>query len=282
MAVTLAPTPVVVNQRSQGVAELSDIGDCANGRRGLGLAHKWSMSVMSNVRDKAALGSAALIDFITRNIIDGVWDVGAKLPTERELERRYEISRNTLRKALKVLETRGLIVRQVGRGSFVLPRSSARGADSLPDAGLTRRIVGASPAEVMEVRLIIEPLAAELAATRATAADLLYLETCVKEADAANYVAEYEVWDGRLHMGIVGAAKNGMLVALYEAVDEVRNQAEWGSLKARTATIERRALYQRQHRAVVAALKDRNGDHARSLLRQHLLTVRTNLLGVEG
>lgn len=232
-----------------------------------------------NVRDKAAQGNAALIDFITRNIADRSWPVGAKLPTERDLEQRFGVSRNTLRKALKKLEAEGRIIRQVGRGSFVALLPAADGPDERQ--ALTSRIHGASPAEVMEVRLMIEPQAADLAATRATAADLREMENCVAQADAAQHIAEYEVWDGRLHLAIVGAAKNSLLVDLYSAVNEGRSQAEWGKLKARSATPERRSLYQRQHREVIAALKERDGELAKSRLRQHLLTVRANLLGVE-
>ena len=231
----------------------------------------------ANIRDKAARGTAALVAFITRNMADHSWPAGTKLPTERELERRYGVSRNTLRKALKGLEAGGQIRREVGRGSFVVgpPQEGP-----LPP-GLAGRIQGASPTEVMEVRLMIEPLAAELAATRATTADLAQMEECLLQADRASQLPEFEQWDGRLHLTIVGAAKNGLLIDLYAAINAVRNQAEWGKLKARSVTPERRQAYQRHHRDIVTALKDRDGDQAKAILRQHLLTVRANLLGGE-
>jgi DNA-binding FadR family transcriptional regulator len=230
-----------------------------------------------NVREKAASGAAALVEFIERNIGEGTWKAGAKLPTERALERQFGVSRNTLRKSLKRLEDQGRISRHVGRGSFVTEAAAEIGAGGRHD--LVYRIKGASPVEVMEVRLMIEPLAAELAAVRATGDDLLRLQDCLDHCDRAADIAEFEHWDGMLHVTIVEAAKNGMLNALYEAINELRNQDEWRRLKERSVTPARRDIYREQHCRIVDCLKDRDGERARAELYQHLLTVRTNLFG---
>ncbi|PWC31064.1 FadR/GntR family transcriptional regulator [Azospirillum sp. TSO35-2] len=237
-----------------------------------------------NVRDRAAHGAKAVVEFIERNIADGHWGPGTKLPTERDLEKRFGVSRNTLRKSLRQLEERGTITRHVGRGSFV-----ARGPDQTENAasppaagdggqGLVHRIHGASPMDVMDVRLMVEPQAAELAASRANTADLQRLEECLRGADQSHEVPDFERWDGMLHVAIVAAAKNGLLTDIYDAINDVRNQAEWARLKARSVTPQRRAVYQEQHHRVVAALKDRDGAKARAELHQHLTLVRANLL----
>lgn len=62
-------------------------------------------------------------------------------------------------------------------------------------------------------------------------------------------------------------------------MNEVRAQGEWGMLKRRSATPERRLDYQREHRQLVAALKDRDGARAVQLCLEHLTHVRRNLLG---
>ncbi len=92
-------------------------------------------------------------------------------------------------------------------------------------------------------------------------------------------VPEFEHWDGMLHVAIIGATKNRLLVDIYEAINDVRRQAEWGKLKERTVTVERRTTYQEQHRRIVAALHDRDPEQARAALRDHLVLVRSNLLG---
>jgi DNA-binding GntR family transcriptional regulator len=59
----------------------------------------------------------------------------------------------------------------------------------------------------------------------------------------------------------------------------VRSQGEWGALKRRSATPARRLEYQQEHRALVAALRDRDAERARALCVEHLVRVRTNMLG---
>ncbi|AWJ93080.1 FadR family transcriptional regulator (plasmid) [Azospirillum baldaniorum] len=230
-----------------------------------------------NLRDRAASGASAVVALIEQCIADGTWGPGTKLPTERELEKRFNVSRNTLRKSLRVLEEQGKIVRHVGRGSFVTSEATVRATGE--DQSLTSRIIGASPAEIMELRLMVEPQAAELAAGRATAADLHRMEECLAHAERAQDVPEFEHWDGMLHVAIIGAAKNGLLADVYDAINAIRNQPEWARLKVRSLTPARRAVYEEQHRRIVSALKDRDGDQARAALQEHLLQVRTNLLG---
>lgn len=228
---------------------------------------------MVNLRARAHDRAAAALAFLRRQIADGVWPPGEKLPTERELVARFGIARNTLRKCLRELEAEGRITRHVGRGTFVAdPAGAARGEDAL-----TRKIHRASPAEVMDLRLMLEPQSAELAAVRATGDDFVAMEECLVGCEHASGVAEFEEWDGRLHQRLVAAARNQLLADIYEAVGGVRRTAEWGKLKERSLTAERRSTYQEQHRRIVAALRARDPDLARDQVRDHLLAVRASL-----
>jgi DNA-binding FadR family transcriptional regulator len=233
----------------------------------------------SSVAERDHRGAAALLRFVEDNIARGVLRPGDQLPTERELGAKFGLARNTLRKRLKVLESEGVIVRRVGSGSFVAepPRPIAEVAD--PASTLLTRIHGASPAEVMELRLMIEPQVIDLAVARATAANFATLEQCLDRGEAARSTAEFEVWDGMLHLEILKAARNQLLIDIYDALNGVRRQAQWGKLKERTLTPERRVLYEKQHRAVVAALQGRDATMAREALVTHLLAVRETLVG---
>ncbi len=164
-------------------------------------------------RAHASSAVAAMVDFVNRSISDGSWRAGDKLPTERELEKRFGIARNTLRKGMRVLAEQGKIVRHVGRGTFVTRSTmndAGHGAVSLEHDGrdLVRRIHGASPVEIMEIRILIEPPVIELAATRATAGDLTEMMECLGRGEAAETVAEFEQWDGKFHVKILEAARN--------------------------------------------------------------------------
>jgi DNA-binding FadR family transcriptional regulator len=219
-------------------------------------------------------GGAALLRHIRDGIASGRWRPGDRLPTERDLAQRFGLARNTLRRRLDALAAEGAIVRMVGSGTYVAePPASARPLE------ISSAVVGASPAEVMEFRLLLEPQVVDLAAARATAADFARMEECLAEGERAATVPAFEEWDGALHRAIVAAGRNGIATAVYEAVDAVRRQAAWGALKERTLTPERRRLYEAHHRAVVASLRDRDPAAARAALREHLGAVREALLG---
>jgi GntR family transcriptional regulator, transcriptional repressor for pyruvate dehydrogenase complex len=230
---------------------------------------------VTNMRVRASDAVGTIVETIERNIQEGVWLPGHRLPTERELEVELGVARNTIRKSLKKLEEAGKIVRQIGRGSFVSEHVEEQNALT----PLLDRVLGSSPSEVMEIRLILEPWAAGLAATRATSADLVQMRNCIAQAAVAPDVPTFEKWDGELHQAIISSAKNGLLAGLYEAINTVRHQPEWMKLKERTVTDERRAAYHKQHGEIVDALAERDPDSAARLIREHLVAVRISLLG---
>ena len=217
-------------------------------------------------------GAGALLRHIREGIAAGRWRPGDRLPTERALAERFGLARNTLRRRLDDLAAEGVIERVVGSGTYVAepPAGGAAGPMSFADA---------SPAEVMEFRLLLEPQVVDLAAARANAADLARMDLCLARSEAAGTVAAFEEWDGALHLAIVAAARNDVAVRVYDAVNAVRRGGAWGTLEERTLTPERRRLYQAQHRALVTALRDRDAAAARAVLRDHLCAVRDALLG---
>ena len=229
-----------------------------------------------NTRTKARQSMSVALSYIEGEISSGAWRPGEKLPAERELVERFGLARNTLRKLLDQLETKGVITRHVGRGTFVAEPSG----EPQPSDQLVSKIRRASPAEVMDIRLMLEPQSCEIAAARATATDLAEMERCLRECEIAKSVAAFETWDGRLHQRIVAAARNQLLADIYDAINSVRLTTQWGKLKERSLTAERRAKYQEQHRRIVSALRQRDGEQARAEIRDHLLSVRESLGGL--
>jgi DNA-binding FadR family transcriptional regulator len=211
---------------------------------------------------------------LARMIDDGAWLQGQRLPPERDLAEQFGMARNTVRRALKSLEDGGVLIRQVGRGTFVRPASPHR------LGRLSSQIEQSSPAEIMEVRLIFEPQAALIAAGRAAPEDLRAIEQAFRNSVAAKGAAEFEEWDARFHLSIIRATRNTMLIDYCEAINAARQQPQWHRLKQRSTTPESRSLYDRQHGAIVAALRDRDADAARAALQRHLTDVRDRLLGL--
>ncbi len=210
--------------------------------------------------------------FILSGLADGSLPPGARLPTERDLAARFGTSRSAVRRALMVLEVEGRIARHVGRGTFAGP---AEARDDRPGAAF----VDSSPAEVMEARLVLEPHLADLVVANATDADFREMEAWLREGGAAASLEDFERSDGALHLAIARAAGNSLLFAALERINRARQNAAWGKLKRDTLTPERCALYQAEHEAMVAALRERDAGLARDRLLRHLLHVRRNLLG---
>lgn len=234
-------------------------------------ADYWFRMVQDTV-EEASRGTGALLRHLREGIAAGRWRPGDRLPTERALAQRFGLARNTLRRRLDDLAAEGAIVRIVGSGTYVAEPAGERpgGATDFADS---------SPAEVMEFRLLLEPQVVELAAARANAADFARMEACLARSEAAGSIAEFEDWDGALHLAVVAAARNDVASRVYEAVNAVRRGGAWGTLKERTLTPARRRLYEVQHRSLVTTLRDRDAAAARTVLRDHLSAVRDALLG---
>ncbi len=207
--------------------------------------------------------------FLLEAVAQGIVGPGGKLPTERELAARFGMPRNTVRKTLAQLEAEGAITRHVGRGTY-LADTGGFPADS---------ITHTSPAELMEARLRLEPAMAELIVINATPADFERMEICLDRAERGAGLDDFEVWDAALHQALAAATHNRFMIRVFDMATAVRHQTEWGKLKDRVVTPERRLKYQEEHRGIVAALKARDADRARAAILAHLQHARRNLFG---
>lgn len=228
-------------------------------------------------RSESREGARRLRDYVLAGIADGTLKPGQRLPTERELVARFATARSAARRTLAQLEAEGQITRSVGRGTFVaMPADEAR-LESV------RGLLGAvhvSPAELMEARIRFEPEMAEMVVTHATAADFGRMELCLERAERGATLDDFELWDAALHQAIAAATHNRLVIRVFDLFTIVRQQAEWGRLKDRIVTPERRLDYQRQHRVIVEALRDRDAQRARQAITAHLVYARRNLFGM--
>ncbi len=222
--------------------------------------------------------ASALRESILENLRSRTWRAGHRIPTERELGERFGLSRSTVRRVLQDLKRKRLITQTVGSGTYVSEQVQ-EGLSSLASPTPGGNALTVSPADLMGARLVLEPALIEMVIGNATAADFARMDECNAHAEAATTLEQFELWDGQLHEAIADAAHNGFMSGVFRLMNEVRAQGEWGMLKRRSATPERRLEYQQEHRALVAALKDRDAARARSLCLAHLVHVRTNMLG---
>jgi DNA-binding FadR family transcriptional regulator len=219
--------------------------------------------------------AAALRETILENLKARRWRAGHRIPTERALSGEFGLSRSAVRRVLSDLKAKRLITQTVGSGTYVTDNVN-EALSVLVQGGAA---MSTSPAELMAARLVLEPALIDMVIGSATATDFARMDECNQRAEAANTAEEFEYWDGLLHEVIADAAHNHFISSVFRLMNQVRAQGEWGVLKRRSATPERRLEYQHEHRALVAALKQRDAAQARELCLAHLLHVRTNLLG---
>nr|WP_316640831.1 FCD domain-containing protein [uncultured Roseateles sp.] len=219
--------------------------------------------------------AASLRDTLINKLRSRTWAPGHRIPTERALSEQFGLSRSTVRRVLLELKRRQLITQTVGSGTYVAEHAQQLLAGSAQGGAA----LASSPADLMSARLVLEPALIEMVIGNATAADFARMDHCNDEAEAATTLEAFEHWDAALHEAIAAAAHNVFIANVFRLMNEVRAQSEWGMLKRRSATPERRLEYQHEHRALVAALKQRDVERARALCLAHLVHVRTNLLG---
>ncbi len=212
---------------------------------------------------------------------------GSRLPTERQLAADLRVTRSGVRHALATLEADGLISREVGRGTFLREAPGAAAGrhphHGSPDGPAFPAAPPAAtdfaPADVMTIRRLLEPQAMPLVVLWATARDFEEMERCVAGGDHAVSYEEFEAWDLALHRCIMTAAHSPLLATLYGVVESARHGQVWGDLKRRSASRQRREVYQEDHRAIVAALRARDSESAVEAMRVHLMRVSEHLLG---
>jgi DNA-binding FadR family transcriptional regulator len=235
----------------------------------------WFFMPLEIPMDSSYFFRATLLD----QLHSGHWQVGERLPAEREWCEQYQISRSTVRKVLAELKTQGLIAQTVGSGTYVTDKAVlVASPPKAPSQAMTDAAWQTSPAELMEARMALEPAIIEMVIGNATPADFEHMAQCCDRAESAASVEEFEVWDGLFHEVIARAAHNTFVARLFKLMNQARAQGEWGMLKKRSLTPERRLAYQSEHRALLHALKGRDPVQAKALAIEHLVHVRRNLL----
>ena len=134
---------------------------------------------------------------------------GDKIPTEAQLARLLKKPRHIVRSALLALASQGMLVRQVGRGTYVAtPGNAQRSHAEMGQAPV------ASLAELLEARIALEPTLAKLASARASSAEIDRLERHVREIDAARNIAELEDTEAAILLCLAAIARNNVLSAM--------------------------------------------------------------------
>lgn len=218
-------------------------------------------------RRKSLVNTVA--DDLFDRIVAGEFGPGDPLPSEAEIGEQFDVSRVTVREALRTLTTRGIVRVVSGIGSRVAPVEAWR---SVPDA-LRYRAAHGDDATVSEqlisTRRLIECEAAALAAPLISEAALEDCEACITAMEDASKAADVHAFvasDLRFHSVILEASGNLFLAVLLAPLTEVL--ADRRTETSRVPEIQRHAI--QEHRAIVAALRSGDSAASRAAMEHHL------------
>ena len=211
--------------------------------------------------------SEIIVEQIRLLMRQGQLKPGDRLPPERDLCERFGVSRVTVREALRMLESAGLVEIRVGArgGAFVTAPSSNRVGEGLADL-LTLSVISA--ADVTEVRLILEVGIVPLVCERATEDDLAKLEKICERSEAALRDGDYTMDISlEFHAAVAQATHNPALVML---VESFRGPILMSLEEAREVAPEMGGLGTKEHERFVEAVRRRDADDAARIMREHL------------
>jgi GntR family transcriptional regulator, transcriptional repressor for pyruvate dehydrogenase complex len=213
---------------------------------------------------KKARIAEEIADRIRRLILDGTLPADRPLPGERQLAARFAVSRGSVRDALRVLETIGLIETRHGQGTFPRELDVARLVVPLVSVLTYRRDLRD---ELLDVRRMFEPAVARVAAARISDADIAVLERLLdaqrrKLKTGASAIVE----DTEFHAALARATQNSVVVRIMETLNDLLIESRKQTLRQKG----RPARSLEGHEAVVAALRRRDPQAAADAMHRHI------------
>lgn len=223
---------------------------------------------------------ARLAHQIGRRIVTGEIAEGDPLPREAELVREFKVSRQAVREALKVLAAKGLVAPRRRTGTVVLPRASWNLLDPDVLAWYTPEAVRPSLfGDLIELRRVIEPAAAELAATRVDPDRLARMKAALDRMAAAtnNPNAFFEA-DADYHGALLAATGN----TLFERLDSISRAILKVTFSLHARSGPDYPLAVAQHTAVYDAIARGDAAGARRAMETILGTAHTHVTRMYG
>ena len=210
-----------------------------------------------------------IVKQIEESILKGALKAGDQLPAERELAQQFGVSRTAVREAVKTLREKGLVESYSGRGTFITNGTSQAIKQSLDFMMRIGQQDGL--AQLAEVRQILEPEIAALAASRVQEQHLAMMREAVAVMDEALRDPDaYIEADLDFHLSLAEAAENPIILSLIDSIVGLLREQ-----RLRIFYVDGgpdRGQY--HHKRILEAVEQRDEDRARDAMRAHLQQVR--------
>jgi GntR family transcriptional regulator, transcriptional repressor for pyruvate dehydrogenase complex len=210
-----------------------------------------------------------IVQQVEESIHKGAMKPGDQLPPERELAQQFGVSRTAVREAVKALHEKGLVEAYPGRGTFITDGTSYSMRQSLD------RMLRVGQAEgsgfLAEVREILEPEIAAMAATRADAEDLASMREQIQLMDTARRDPdEFIEADLDFHLALAEAAANPIILSLIDSIVGLLREQRMGIFQVEGGP--ERGQY--HHKKIMETIEHRDSAGAREAMKAHLRQVR--------
>ncbi|HDY8019128.1 FCD domain-containing protein [Vibrio vulnificus] len=211
---------------------------------------------------------------LRKELINGHYKVGDRLPPERDIAERLDVSRTVVREAIIMLELENLVEVKKGSGVYVInipSKNNARENVISDDAG---------PFEMLQARQLLESNIAEFAATQVTPGDIVKMRAALKlERNELASGTEDCNGDEKFHMCIAEATQNSVLVDMLRQSWERREKSPmWKKLHSHISSQDYREEWLDDHAKILAALQRKDPIAAKNAMWQHLENVKQRLL----
>ncbi len=217
------------------------------------------------IRKPVTQKTREVADQLFQAVVGGQYRFGTRLPAERALCEEYDLSRNTVRQALTLLEDYNIIERRPGSGSIVVFRTNETSAttddaDEMLVSTLDLSEIGeiTSPLELGVVRSIIEPEIARLAVLSMTSRDIQRMNEIQEQIDTVSIDGDKLVaLDDALRMQIARGTHNPLLIVIYQMINHVNQTADWAAQRRKSMTPGRIREYRLQSKSLCEAISNR-------------------------
>jgi GntR family transcriptional repressor for pyruvate dehydrogenase complex len=189
---------------------------------------------------------------------------GDKLPSERELAELLQVSRSSIRDAIRGLELMGLVEPRQGAGTIVRERSAELLANPFSGARKRRQEL---VTELLDFRKMLEPPLAARAATHASAEEVSEMEEILQRQDETQNKGDAAIAeDAEFHYAIALASGNSVVLKVIDTLMDLLRDTREHSLQ-----VEGRAQKSLAgHRKILAAIKRRDAEAAKAAMRRHI------------
>jgi GntR family transcriptional regulator, transcriptional repressor for pyruvate dehydrogenase complex len=210
-----------------------------------------------------------IVEQIEGSIVKGDLKAGDQLPAERDLAQRFGVSRTAVREAVKALREKGLVEAYSGRGTFITDGTTQAVRQSLDLMVKIGQPEGST--HLAEVRAILEPEIAALAAVRIQEPELTTMRDAVAAMDRAGQDPEtYIEADLDFHLALAEGAANPLILSLLDSIVALLREQRLRIFKVPGGP-ERGQIH---HKRILDAVDRHDSEKAREAMRAHLWQVR--------